>query len=97
LPATRCTWEQGSNRTCSATTINAVSAFAGVGAIRHEIFHDHFRSDGFTADQHINGTTRQATASGVIVGRTLTPADQVVAELTNAVEGVTVICTGGAC
>jgi hypothetical protein len=97
LPATRCTWQLGSNLTCGPATIDAVAVFAGVGPIRHEIRHDHIRDDGFYLNQRINGTTRGATASGVIGGRTLTPADQQVAELSGLVEGVINVCTGDNC
>jgi hypothetical protein len=56
---------------CSDTTIRVDASWTGVGPITHETFHDHFRRDGFSENDHFNGTARNAAATGTIGGISL--------------------------
>jgi hypothetical protein len=98
LPATRCTYDVDFNLIgCSDTTISVDASWTGVGPISHETSHDHFRSDGFSENDHFNGTSRNAIATGTIGGRTLTANDLEFADMGRANSGTTVICIGNSC
>jgi hypothetical protein len=98
LPATTCTYDLDFNQIgCSDTTISVDASWTGFGPISHETAHDHFRSDGFSENDHFNGTSRNATATGTIGGLTLTADDLEFADMGSANSGSTVICIGNSC
>src|SRR5215469_15853145 len=66
LPATTCTVDaMGNFVSCSsATTIDLTVASTGQGPITRGVANDHFKSAGFSVNDHFNGTDRAANAAG---------------------------------
>jgi hypothetical protein len=98
LPATTCTFDANFNLIgCSATTIDVNVTWTGQGPITRSVFNDHFKSDGFSANDHFNGTDRAATATGTMGGLTLTASELQFADLGTANSGTITICIGTSC
>jgi len=98
IPATSCTFDQDFNQIgCSDTTISVDASWTGVGPIAHETFHDHFRSDGFSENDHFTGTARNATATGTIGGISLGTDALIFADMGTAKSGSSVVCIGNNC
>ena len=72
IPARTCTYDKDFNLTgCSDSTLSADAAWTGVGSISHDTVHEHFQGDCFVANAHSTGTGRNATATGMIGGISL--------------------------
>jgi hypothetical protein len=98
IPATSCTYDQDFNLIgCSDTTLSEDASWTGVGPIAHETFHDHFRSDGFSENDHFNGTARNATATGTIGGISLSTDSLAFADMGTAKSGSSFLCIGNSC
>jgi hypothetical protein len=98
LPATTCTFDANFDLIgCSATTIDVTATWTGQGPISRGVFNDHFKSDGFSATDHFNGTDRAATATGTVGGLTLGASELQFADLGTANSGTTIICIGTSC
>jgi hypothetical protein len=98
LPATTCTFDANFNLIgCSATTIDVTVAWTGQGPISRAVFNDHFKSDGFSENDHFNGTDRAATATGTIGGLTLSASELQFADLGTANSGTVTVCIGTSC
>jgi hypothetical protein len=98
LPATTCTFDANFNViSCSATTIDVNAAWTGQGAITRSVFNDHFKSAGFSVNDHFNGTDRAATATGTVGGLTLSASELQFADLGTANSGTITVCIGNSC
>jgi hypothetical protein len=98
LPATTCTFDANFNLIgCSATTIDVNVAWTGQGPISRAVFNDHFKSDGFSENDHFNGTDRAATATGTVGGLTLSASELQFADLGTANSGTVTVCIGTSC
>jgi hypothetical protein len=98
LPATTCTFDANFNLIgCSATTIDVTVAWTGQGPISRAVFNDHFKSDGFSENDHFNGTDRAAAATGTIGGLTLSASELQFADLGTANSGTVTVCIGTSC
>jgi hypothetical protein len=98
LPATTCTFDPNFDPTrCTATTIGVTVTWTGQGPITRSVSNDRFKSDGFRATEHFNGTFRAATATGRVAGRTLRASDSEDADLGTAKSGSTTVCIGNSC
>jgi hypothetical protein len=98
LPAMTCTFDANFNLIgCSATTIDVNVTWTGQGPISRGVFNDHFKSDGFSVTDHFNGTDRDATATGTVVGLTLSASELLFANLGTANAGTTFVCIGTSC
>jgi hypothetical protein len=98
LPATRCTFDANFNQTgCTATTIGVAVTWTGQGPITRSGSNDRFKSDGVRVTDHFNGTSRTATATGRVAGRTLSPSDLQFADVGTAKSGSTTVCIGSSC
>ncbi len=98
LPATTCTFDANFNLIgCSATTINVNVTWTGQGPISRAVFNDHFKSDGFSVNDHFNGTDRAATATGTVAGRTLSASELQFANLGTTNSGTITVCIGTSC
>jgi hypothetical protein len=98
LSAMTCTFDANFDLIgCSATTIDVTATWTGQGPISRGVFNDHFKSDGFSATDHFNGTDRAATATGTFNGNTLSASDLQFANLGTANAGTTIVCIGTSC
>lgn len=98
LPATTCTYDVNFNLIgCSDTTIDVSASWTGEGKLSHSTANDHFKSDGFSVNDHFSGASRNAIATGTIGGLTLTVNDLEFADLGRANSGTTIVCIGNAC
>jgi hypothetical protein len=98
LPATTCTFDANFNLIgCSPTTIDVTATWTGHGPISRAVFNDHFKSDGFSENDHFNGTDRAATATGTIGGLTLSTSELQFADLGTANSGTITVCIGTSC
>jgi hypothetical protein len=98
LPATTCTFDANFNLIgCSATTIDVTATWTGQGPITRAVFNDHFKSDGFSENDHFNGTDRAATATGTVGGLTLSASELQFADLGTANSGTVTVCIGTSC
>lgn len=98
LPATTCTVDANFNFiNCSATTIDVTVAWTGQGPISRSVFNDHFKSTGFSVNDHFNGTDRAATANGTVAGSTVGASQLQFADLGTANSGTTTVCIGTTC
>jgi hypothetical protein len=98
LPATACTLDANFNPiSCSATTIDVNASWTGQGPIGRSVSNEHFKSGGFSFTEHVNGTSRAATAAGTIGGITFSPADLQFANLGTTKAGSTSVCIGNSC
>jgi hypothetical protein len=98
VPATACILDANFNQvSCSATTIDLNASWAGQGPITHGVANDHFRTAGFSVNDHFNGTDRDATAAGTIGGVTFSAADTQFADLGITNSGTVTVCRGTSC
>jgi hypothetical protein len=103
LPATDCTLNTDFVEIgCSPTTVDVSADWTGQGAIGRQVANSHFKRGAFAFRSHINGTNRNATATGTFTGTfgtdTLTASNVQFADLSNAREATTTICIGaGTC
>ena len=82
---------------CSATTINVTVAWTGQGPITRSVFNDHFKTAGFSENDHFNGTDRAATAAGTVAGSTLGASELQFADLGFTNSGTIAVCKGTGC
>ncbi len=96
VPATSCTFTfNGGTQTCTATTISVSATWAGEGPITRGVRNEHFKTAGVVSTHdHINGTSRNATATGMADDLTLNASDLGFATLGNANSGTTIISIG---
>jgi hypothetical protein len=95
LPATTCARDANNNLIgCVDTTIDVNASWTGQGVLVRGEFHFHDRTGSITVTSHSYGVFRDATASGVVDGNTLTPGDLFFAYIGRLVSGETVICIG---
>ena len=98
LPATTCTVDANFNFiNCSATTIDVTVAWTGQGPIGRSVANDHFKSTGFSVNDHFNGTDRAATAAGTVAGSTVGTSQLQFADLGFTNSGTTTVCIGNTC
>jgi len=98
LPATTCTVDaMGNQISCSPTTIDVTVVWTGQGSIIHSVFNDHFKTAGFSENDHFNGTDRAAAATGTVAGSTLSASELQFADLGFANSGTITRCIGTGC
>ena len=98
LPATTCTYDADFNQIgCSDTTIDVNANWTGQGPITRSVYNNHFKTVGFSENDHFSGTSRTATATGTVGGLTLSAAELQGADLGTAKSGTTTICIGSSC
>jgi hypothetical protein len=98
LPATTCAVDaNGNDINCSATTIDLTVTWTGQGPITRGVSNDHFKTAGFSQNDHFNGTDRAATATATIAGNTLSASDLQFGDLGFANSGTIVRCIGNSC
>jgi hypothetical protein len=98
LPATTCTIDATGNPvSCTATTIDANAAWTGQGPISRSVSNHHFKTNGFSENDHFNGTDRAATATGTVGGLTLSTSALQFADLGTANSGTITVCKGTGC
>jgi hypothetical protein len=98
LPATTCTIDATGNPvSCTATTIAVNAAWTGQGPISRSVSNDHFKTNGFSENDHFNGTDRAATATGTVGGLTLSTSALQFADLGTANSGTITVCKGTGC
>jgi hypothetical protein len=98
LPATTCTYDANYSQIgCSDTTIDVNASWTGQGPITRSVFNQHFKTVGFSENDHFTGTSRTATATGTAGGLTLSAADLQYADLGTTKSGTTTICIGSSC
>jgi hypothetical protein len=69
LAATDCTLNTDFEQIgCSDTTVDVNADWAGQGAIGRQVANTHFKRGAFGFRSHINGTNRNATATGTLPG-----------------------------
>lgn len=71
------------------------ATWTGQGPITHSVSTSHVSAGGFSVTDHLNGTSRDATATGTADG--LTAGASQYAVLGNAVSGSTTLCIGNTC
>jgi hypothetical protein len=92
LSATTCTFDANFNQTgCTATAIDVTATWTGEGPITRGVSNEHFKSDGFSVNDHFNGTFRDATATGRIAGLTLSASKLQFADLAITKSGTTTV------
>lgn len=75
LPARTCTFGADGNEIgCRNTTIDVHASWTGEGPITREVGNFHMKTGPFSMNQHFNGTSRAATATGTVAGVALTAA-----------------------
>ncbi len=95
VPATTCTLDAEFNRTrCSAMSIDLSASWTGEGPISRNVADNRFRQGAYSIINHLNGTGREATATGLIGGLALTASELQFAKLGTAKSGSTEICVG---
>jgi hypothetical protein len=98
LPATTCTIDaKGNPVSCAATSIDVNAAWTGQGPISRSVSNHHFKTNGFSENDHFNGTDRAATATGTVGGLTLSATVLQFADLGTANSGTITVCKGGGC
>jgi hypothetical protein len=98
LPAETCTIDANGNPvSCTATTIDVNANWTGQGPISRSVSDRHFKTNGFSENDHFNGTDRAATATGTIGGLTLSASDLQFADLGSANSGTITLCKGTGC
>jgi hypothetical protein len=95
LPAATCTYDAtGILIGCADTTIDVNANWTGQGPLTPTVSNFHFKTAGFIENDHFNGTSRTATATGTVGGLTLNAADLQGATLGTANSGTITICKG---
>jgi hypothetical protein len=98
LPGTTCTIDANGNIiSCSPTTIDVTVAWTGQGPITRGVANDHFKSAGFSVNDHFNGTDRAAGAAGTFAGNALNASDLQFADLGFTNSGTITRCFGIGC
>jgi hypothetical protein len=98
LSATTCTFDANFDQTgCRATTIGVTVTWTGQGPIGRGVSNEHFKFGGFRVNDHLNGTFRDATATGTVAGHTLRASQLQFADLATTKSGTTTVCIGNAC
>lgn len=98
IPAQRCTYDANFDLIgCNDTTIGVNVTWTATGPLTHDTSNDHFKGDGFSFNDHFNGATREASASGTIAGHTFTADDVEFADLGRVNSGSIERCIGTAC
>lgn len=96
LPATICSYDASFNQTgCTDTTIDLNVTWTGQGPITHNTNNSRVSIPGFSITDHLNGTNRDGTATGSIVGTALGTSGFAI--LGTAVSGSTTLCVGNGC
>ncbi len=94
-PGTTCTVDANFKETgCSDVSIDLNASWTGQGPIGRSVSNSHFKQGGVSITDHFSGTSREATATGLIEGLTLAASDVQFANLGTAVSGTTKICLG---
>lgn len=94
-PATTCTVDANFEKTaCSDVSIDVSASWTGQGPISRSVSNSHFKQGVVSITDHFSGTSREATATGLIEGLTLAASDVQFANLGTAVSGTTKICLG---
>ena len=95
LPATTCNYDTNYDLIgCVDSTIDVNASWTGQGDLIRGTSHHHDQTGGIVVTAQIQGVFRDATASGVVGGITLTPGDLFFADISRVVSGETVICIG---
>ena len=98
LPATTCSVDaMGNLFNCSATTIDVTVAWTGQGPITRAVFNDHFKTAGFSENDHFIGTDRAAAATGTVAGSSLSASELQFADLGFTNSGTILRCIGTGC
>jgi hypothetical protein len=97
LPATSCTFDVNFKEIgCSDTTIyNVTASWTGQGPLGHSGNNSRLKTHGFSLTSHMNGTFRDATATGTVGDLTLGATDDAQLGITRT--GTTTICIGNSC
>jgi hypothetical protein len=82
---------------CADTTIDVSVTWTGQGPIGRSVVNEHFKSDGVLLTEHSSGTSRNATATGMLAGLTLSASDLQFADLGTTKSGTTTVCIGNNC
>jgi hypothetical protein len=95
LPAATCTYDTNYDLIgCVDSTIDVNVSWTGQGELIRGNSHHHDRTGGVVVTAHLQGVFRDANASGVVGGITLTSGDLFFADISRVVSGQTVICIG---
>lgn len=96
LPATTCTYDANFNQvSCSPATVRLDVTWTSEGPVTHSASTSHVRAGGFSVTDHLNGTSRDATATGSLDELSL--GTSAYAVLGKAVAGSTTLCIGNNC
>ena len=96
LPVSTCTYDPATGILigCMDTTIDVNASWTAQGPLVPSVTNFHFKTAGFIENDHFNGTSRTATATGTVGGITLSAADLQGASLGTANSGTITICKG---
>lgn len=98
LPGTTCTVDvQGLPISCDPAAIDVDATWTGQGPISRGVFNDHFKSAGFSVNDHFAGTSRTATVTATIGGLPQPLGELQFADLGTTKSGTTTICIGNSC
>lgn len=98
IRATRCTYDADFNLIgCNPVRIAFQANLTGQGPIGRGTSNDHFKVDGFSENDHFNGTSRNATATGNFAGIALQASQLQFADLGHTNDGSVVVCKGAGC
>ncbi|HVB44652.1 MAG TPA: hypothetical protein VNF47_18395 [Streptosporangiaceae bacterium] len=96
LPATTCIYDANFNQvSCGSGTMNLDVTWTGEGPITHSTSASHVKAGGFSVTDHLNGTSRDGTATGNLDGQPVGASQYAI--LGKAVSGSTTICIGSNC
>lgn len=96
VPATTCTFNANFELIgCEPGTLSLDVTWTGQGVITHSTSSSHIRAGALSFTDHLNGTSRDGTATGTAGGVTLVTSEYAV--LGQAVSGSTFLCVGNSC
>lgn len=96
LPAQVCELDSEGNtiEPCGSATVSVDASWTGEGPTSRSVSNSRFSTEGFRINDHFNGTSRNAVASGTVAGSTLTANDLEFAFLGTTNSGQTKFCNG---
>jgi hypothetical protein len=98
LPGETCTLAADFTEiSCVPATIDVNAAWTGQGPISRSVFNDHFKSAGFSVNDHFSGTDRTATATATFGGLPQPLGELQSADLGTANSGTITLCIGNSC
>jgi hypothetical protein len=98
VPATTCSYVgAGALHGCATATVDLDAVWVGHGAGSSAESTSHFHSDNFTSTYHERGFFREATATGMVDGLSLTDGSLLDAHLSKDTYGSVEVCVGSSC